>query len=65
MAHRAFLEELTVTVAVPPTQQQSNHVPVPTSDQTETSKKASYDRRQYVNCKQKMQVKHPLEMQSL
>ncbi|XP_039504222.1 piggyBac transposable element-derived protein 4-like isoform X3 [Pimephales promelas] len=62
MTHRAFLEELTaqlcsVTVAVAPTQQQSNHVPVPISDQTETSKKASYGRRQCVNCKQKRQAK--------
>ncbi|XP_067283810.1 piggyBac transposable element-derived protein 4-like [Pseudorasbora parva] len=62
MTHRDFLEELTaqlcgVTVAVPPTQQQSDHVPVPTSDQTDTSKKASYGRRQCVNCKQTRQVK--------
>ncbi|KAK7175582.1 hypothetical protein R3I93_002491 [Phoxinus phoxinus] len=62
MTHRAFLEELTaqlcgVTVSVLPTQQQSNHVPVPTSDQTEASKKASYGRRQCVNCKQTKQVK--------
>lgn len=61
MSHRDFLEELTaqlcgVAVAFPPTRQQSDHVPVPTSHQTETSKKASYGRKPCVNCRKTRQV---------
>ncbi|KAK9522077.1 hypothetical protein VZT92_018567 [Zoarces viviparus] len=62
MTHRAFLQELTaqlcgVTVAVPPAQAHSGHLPVPISDQPDASKRASYGRRTCLHCRQTRQVR--------
>ncbi|XP_041664718.1 piggyBac transposable element-derived protein 4-like [Cheilinus undulatus] len=55
--HRAYLEKLTaqlcgVSVDVPAPRKQNDHVPVPTSEQVETSKRASYGRKSCVHCRQ-------------
>ncbi|XP_029295518.1 piggyBac transposable element-derived protein 4-like [Cottoperca gobio] len=62
MTQRAFLQELTaqlcgVTVAVPPAQAHSGHLPVAISAQTDASKRASYGRRTCVNCRQTKQMR--------
>ncbi|XP_049899075.1 piggyBac transposable element-derived protein 4-like [Epinephelus moara] len=58
MTYKAFLLELTaqmcgVTAVVPPAQGHSGHLPVAISDQRDASKKATYGRRNCVNCKEK------------
>lgn len=61
MTYRIFLEELTaqlcgVTVDIPSPRAQSDHVPVPTSQQTEASKRASYGRKSCVHCRHTRKV---------
>ncbi|XP_034531492.1 piggyBac transposable element-derived protein 4-like [Notolabrus celidotus] len=57
MNHRAFLEELTaqlcgVTVAAPAAKAQCSHMPVAISQQSDSSKKASYGRKTCIRCRQ-------------
>uniref|UniRef100_A0A8C6UL23 PiggyBac transposable element-derived protein domain-containing protein n=1 Tax=Neogobius melanostomus TaxID=47308 RepID=A0A8C6UL23_9GOBI len=56
MTHRGFVQELTaqlcgVTVSIPPSKAPEQHLPVPVSNQTEKSKRASYGRKGCIYCR--------------